>query len=505
MPRPEEELIGILKKNGVDITASLPCEKFKTLLAMLPGAFAHVPLTREEEGIGICAGASLAGRRPAMFVQSSGIGNMINALLSLTQFYGLPLALFVSRRGVYQEKIAAQLPMGKRLPAILRGAGISFTIVNTAKDLALVRKDLPAVYRKGLVHAFLLSPKVWERSECSSTSSRFKVQSSTCEEAKLTTTGLRISLPSLTRFEIIKLRVEQSIAIYNALVQAFNIRVQAYATEANIYKIRIDAEMAKIEIFKAEIEAQKLIGQVNQQQIELYRAQLEGLKTDVDLYRARIDAVRAVVEIGTQKVQTYRAQIDAYVALVQSERTKYDIFRAQVDAEIAKTNIISAEADVFKTKMSTIDAAASIAVKKVDGQLRLAQQQTAQFVAEAEAEKARITTAADMFRAQASAYENSLGVLRVEDERAVKAEEFNLTQFKTDWDNTLKQYEISIKKYDADMQRMIELAKLQQSNAQVIAQYASQIAAGAMSAVQMSISATGGATSSESWNVNQDI
>jgi len=205
VPRPEEELIGILKKNGVDITASLPCEKFKTLLAMLPGAFAHVPLTREEEGIGICAGASLAGRRPAMFVQSSGIGNMINALLSLTQFYGLPLALFVSRRGVYQEKIAAQLPMGKRLPAILRGAGISFTIVNTAKDLALVRKDLPAVYRKGLVHAFLLSPKVWERSECSSTSSRFKVQSSTCEEAKLTTTGLRISLPSLTRFDIIKL------------------------------------------------------------------------------------------------------------------------------------------------------------------------------------------------------------------------------------------------------------------------------------------------------------
>jgi sulfopyruvate decarboxylase subunit beta len=134
---------------------------------------------------------------------------MINALLSLTQFYELPLALFVSRRGVYQERIAAQLPMGKRLPAILRGAGISCTIVTTAKELTLVRRKLPEVYRKGMVHAFLLSPKVWENSECG-------VRSAECEIKVAAGFSLRdVSgekqalrkdhIPSLTRFEIIKL------------------------------------------------------------------------------------------------------------------------------------------------------------------------------------------------------------------------------------------------------------------------------------------------------------
>ena len=137
MPHPEEDLIAILKKHSVDFTASLPCEKIKTLLEMVGQQFTHLPLTREEEGVGICAGAALSGRRPALFVQSSGIGNMLNALLSLTQFYELPLAIFVSQRGVYQEKIEAQFPMGRRLPAMLSGAGITYTEIKSSQDISM--------------------------------------------------------------------------------------------------------------------------------------------------------------------------------------------------------------------------------------------------------------------------------------------------------------------------------------------------------------------------------
>ena len=97
MQSPEDQLITILKKNRVDFAGTLPCEKIKVLLQRISSTFFHIPLTREEEGVGISAGVALAGRRPAVFVQSSGIGNMINALLSLTGFYELPLAIFVSQ------------------------------------------------------------------------------------------------------------------------------------------------------------------------------------------------------------------------------------------------------------------------------------------------------------------------------------------------------------------------------------------------------------------------
>jgi sulfopyruvate decarboxylase alpha subunit len=164
---PEEKLLATLGGAGVDFTASLPCEKIKVLLEMVGGSFFHVPLTREEEGVGICAGAALGGRRPAMFVQSSGIGNMINALLSLTQFYELPLAVFISQRGIYKEKIAAQFPMGRRLPMILRGAGIGFSLIGTEEDFVTIEKKLPQAYRKNRIHAFLMNPAIWESSDAS--------------------------------------------------------------------------------------------------------------------------------------------------------------------------------------------------------------------------------------------------------------------------------------------------------------------------------------------------
>ena len=164
MHTPEEELISILKEAGVDFTSSLPCEKFRILLEMVSGNFFHVPLTREEEGVGLSAGAALAGKRPAMFIQSSGIGNMINALLSLTGFYELPLAIFVSQRGIYQEKIAAQFPMGQGLPKILKGAGIRHTIISSAEDFKVIPRKLKRVYEKSQIHAFLLSPAIWEGS-----------------------------------------------------------------------------------------------------------------------------------------------------------------------------------------------------------------------------------------------------------------------------------------------------------------------------------------------------
>jgi len=202
MYNPEAELIKIMWSAGVDFTASLPCEKIKDLLVMVGKTFSHLPLTREEEGVGICAGAGLAGKRPAMFVQSSGIGNMINALLSLTSFYEMPLAIFVSQRGIYKEKIAAQLPMGQKLPGMLRGAGISHSLIASQDDFPLIERKLADVFRKNKVHVFLLSPAIWEGSEAGRSLKpevgSQKKQTNICIQSR------RLQRPSLTRYEVIQ-------------------------------------------------------------------------------------------------------------------------------------------------------------------------------------------------------------------------------------------------------------------------------------------------------------
>jgi len=204
MRSPEEELISILKKAEVDFTTSLPCEKIKGLLRRVGEEFFHLPLTREEEGVGISAGAALSGKRPAMFVQSSGIGNMINALLSLTGFYQLPLAIFVSWRGVYKERIEAQLPMGQRLRGILKGAGIPCSPVATREELEGIGRKLEAVYRKNTLHAFLLSPALWEGSGSGSDKPVVRGNDKTQLDFGRSMVR-RVSPPKFTRYEILEI------------------------------------------------------------------------------------------------------------------------------------------------------------------------------------------------------------------------------------------------------------------------------------------------------------
>ena len=58
-------IVAGLKKAGIDFVATLPDEKMVEVIRTVEGdpELKHIPLCREEEGIGICAGAYLAGKR----------------------------------------------------------------------------------------------------------------------------------------------------------------------------------------------------------------------------------------------------------------------------------------------------------------------------------------------------------------------------------------------------------------------------------------------------------
>lgn len=104
-----------LKLAGINLATSVPCVNLQELLTLVDGdpEFTHLPVTREEEGVGICAGAWLGGRQPALLMQNSGLGNSINALASLDMLYGIPLLMIISHRGGKGEPIIGQVPMGQ--------------------------------------------------------------------------------------------------------------------------------------------------------------------------------------------------------------------------------------------------------------------------------------------------------------------------------------------------------------------------------------------------------
>ncbi len=115
-----------MKRAGINFATSVPCVNLQELLGLVSGDpnIIHLPVTREEEGVGICAGAWMAGRRPALLMQNSGLGNCINALASLDMLYGISLLMIISHRGVVGEPIIGQVPMGRLTVPLLDAMAI---------------------------------------------------------------------------------------------------------------------------------------------------------------------------------------------------------------------------------------------------------------------------------------------------------------------------------------------------------------------------------------------
>jgi sulfopyruvate decarboxylase subunit alpha len=158
----DQQIVRIIENAGVDIVCSVPCNLLGSVMQLLDaGPVRHVPVTREEEGVGIAAGAALAGNRPLLLMQNSGLGNCVNALASLSGFYKLPLFLLMSHRGGASERIVAQKPMGAAAPAVLDILNIPRTDIAKAADLKQLEASMRSAYADSCVHAAFLQPELW--------------------------------------------------------------------------------------------------------------------------------------------------------------------------------------------------------------------------------------------------------------------------------------------------------------------------------------------------------
>lgn len=161
----ENEMAEQLEKADVDMVISLPCDKNKGFTDLVHERFPVVDITREEDGVGICAGAYLMGKRPVISIQSSGIGNMMNAIMSLTACYRLPMVILASWRGVDGERIEAQIPFNSRIPGLLDCYGIGCTDLADPGDIPKVSGTIDRAFSEGSIEVVLIHPKLWGESK----------------------------------------------------------------------------------------------------------------------------------------------------------------------------------------------------------------------------------------------------------------------------------------------------------------------------------------------------
>ena len=127
-----------MKQAGVDFVASLPENNLEPLIGLVreDAELLHVPLAREEEGIGVCAGAYLGGKVPALIMMDAGLLACSNALTVLANQAGIPMLLLVGYSGGLGERYFMHTPLGRVLEPALSALGIVYTIADKAEDVA---------------------------------------------------------------------------------------------------------------------------------------------------------------------------------------------------------------------------------------------------------------------------------------------------------------------------------------------------------------------------------
>ncbi|MEE9567861.1 MAG: thiamine pyrophosphate-binding protein [Candidatus Binatia bacterium] len=132
-----------LKEAGVDLIATLPDINIKDLLRLIEadGQVNHVPLCREEEGIGICAGAYLVGKKCALIMQNGGLYNSVNGIVSTLLHYQIPLLLLIYYAGDIGDRTFSTT--GAMTEPVLEALGIRSYILRRPEEAKnLIRRTL---------------------------------------------------------------------------------------------------------------------------------------------------------------------------------------------------------------------------------------------------------------------------------------------------------------------------------------------------------------------------
>jgi sulfopyruvate decarboxylase subunit alpha len=133
-----EAFVAALREQGYDFFVGVPCSLLSGLVSLLDRAeeLHYISATREDSAVGMAVGASMAGKRPMVLMQNSGLGVAVNALSSLLLMYQTPALLVVSWRGQDGKDAPEHLLMGRITLPLLELLGIPHRVLDASLPMS---------------------------------------------------------------------------------------------------------------------------------------------------------------------------------------------------------------------------------------------------------------------------------------------------------------------------------------------------------------------------------
>jgi sulfopyruvate decarboxylase alpha subunit len=151
----------VLKANDVRLITYVPDRVLTPLIEGVhgDGFFTAFVTTREEEAVGIVAGAWMGGMRGAVLMQTSGFATLPNALASLAVPYQIPLLMIISERGTLGEFNLGQALVCRTMRPVLDALGIEQHGITRLDELEfIVDRSIKQAVATQAPCALILSP-----------------------------------------------------------------------------------------------------------------------------------------------------------------------------------------------------------------------------------------------------------------------------------------------------------------------------------------------------------
>ena len=151
------EFLQALKAEGFNFFTGVADSLIASLIEDLShDEVGYIPAVREDLAVGLASGAFLAGRRPAVLMQNSGLGYCLNALTSLNLIYKIPLLMIVGYRGYLGKDAPEHRVMGQHCKALLQQIGISVLEPSVCDELISCAVQASGWMRQNRIPAAIL-------------------------------------------------------------------------------------------------------------------------------------------------------------------------------------------------------------------------------------------------------------------------------------------------------------------------------------------------------------
>src|SRR5260363_119806 len=153
--------IASARRKGFGPFFGTPCGILAPLYSILETEFGLHTIPREDNAIGIAAGTAMAGRRPVVLMQNSGLGQSVNAIASFIVPYQISILLIVSLRGIAPDQTSENAVMGHLTEPLLDSCGIQSVRLEASQLTAQVNWVQHIIYEQCQSVALLVPPSIF--------------------------------------------------------------------------------------------------------------------------------------------------------------------------------------------------------------------------------------------------------------------------------------------------------------------------------------------------------